>query len=112
MDYFEEYDLEDHPDLDGDYEKVPGEYHNNRPVWRHVNNAYEMDHFNGGWKLIKTSNSATISKSEKTTKNMLLESDQWSFKQGNSWVPVTKQMIRIHSGCNDNCQGSSRLIWF
>ena len=63
-----------HANVAGEFRRVSGAIRNNRPVWRHVNNAFEFDHFNGSWRLIRTSDRSTIARSVMTSKNMLLES--------------------------------------
>ena len=113
MDYFENYNLEDHPDLDGDYEKVPGEYHNNRPVWRHVDGLYVLCYAGlpfesksfyleifpfiedfGHWMIApeaeyKKKGSFGIVKSEETERLMLPRGTApWKYKVFSGWKDV------------------------
>ena len=42
---FVDIDLEEYPDIDGNYEKIPNEFRDERPVWRHTAAQYYLRYF-------------------------------------------------------------------
>ena len=68
----------------GEYRKVVGEIRNKRPVWKHVELDYELEYSDRRWTITRTSDGATVARSQYTTKNILLtNSDQWEYLRDN-----------------------------